>query len=229
MTGSDLLEALESQRDLEREFVAEALQSETQPKGWPAALVMFHISMWRERLRDALGEFRHAKPYVAPPETIDEINDAELASGIGTPLADAAARADKLLTELIALAGVLGERPFKWFTANTTGEALLRNSYVHPRNHIAEYMRENGDQAGFQRLVEDGASRLRAIAAPEHILGATLYNLAVVRVTQGRTDDALALLEEAMPMRPDARLVAATDKDFAPLRDDARFKALVRE
>jgi hypothetical protein len=229
MTDSDVLKALESQRDLEREFVAEALQSETQPKGWPAALVMFHISMWRERLRDALAEFRHARPYVAPPETIDEINDAELASGIGTPLADAAARADKLLTELIALAGVLGERPFKWFTANTTGEALLRNSYVHPRNHIAEYMRENGDQAGFQRLVEDGASRLRAIAAPEHILGATLYNLAVVRVTQGRTDDALALLEEAMPMQPDARLVAATDKDFAPLRDDTRFKALVRE
>jgi hypothetical protein len=37
------------------------------------------------------------------------------------------------------------------------------------------------------------------------------------------------MLEESMPMRPDARLVAATDADFAPLRDDARFKALVRE
>jgi hypothetical protein len=48
-------------------------------------------------------------------------------------------------------------------------------------------------------------------------------------VAEGRTDDALALLQEALPMRPDARLVAATDADFAPLRDDARFKALVRE
>jgi hypothetical protein len=33
MTGPDVLKALESQRDLEREFVAEALKSETQPKG----------------------------------------------------------------------------------------------------------------------------------------------------------------------------------------------------
>src|SRR5450759_2012280 len=195
MTDSDVLKALESQRDLEREFVAEALQSETQPKGWPAALVMFHISMWRERLRNALIEFRHARPYTAPPESIDEVNDAELASGIGTPLADAAARSEKLLTELIALAGELGDRPFTWFTANTTGEALLRNSYVHPRNHIAEYMKENGDQAAAQRLVEDGASEIRAIGAPPYILGAVLCNLAAVRAKQGRVDEALSLLE----------------------------------
>jgi hypothetical protein len=229
MTDSDVLKVLESQRDLEREFVAEALKSETQTKGWPAALVMFHISMWRERLRDSLTEFRHARPYPAPPESVDEVNDAELASGIGTPLADAAARSDTLLGELIALAGELGDRPFKWFTATTTGEALLRNSYVHPRNHIAEYLKENGDQAAFQSLVEDGASEMRAIAAPTHILGSTLYNLAAVRVAQGRIDDALLLFEEALPMRPDARLVAATDTDFAPLRDNARFKALVTE
>jgi hypothetical protein len=89
---ADMRKALESEREQEKQFVAEAIRSETQPKGWPAALVMFHISMWRERLRDALTEFRHARPYAAPPENIDEVNDAELASGIGAPLADAAAR-----------------------------------------------------------------------------------------------------------------------------------------
>jgi tetratricopeptide (TPR) repeat protein len=229
MTDSDVLKALESQRELEREFVAEALKSETQPKGWPAALVMFHISMWRERLRDALVEFRHARPYTAPPDDVDEVNDAELASGIGTPLADAAARSEKLLSELIGLAGELGERPFKWFTASTTGEALLRNSYVHPRNHISEYMRENGDHAAAYRTVEDGATQMRAIEAPPLILGATLYNLAAVRAAQGRLEDALALLEEAMPMRPDVVLLAAADADFEPLRENARFKALVNE
>jgi tetratricopeptide (TPR) repeat protein len=229
MTGSDVLKALESQRDLEREFVAEAHKSETQPKGWPAAPVMFHISMWRERLRDALVEFRHARAYTAPPEEIDEVNDAELASGIGTPLADAAARSETLLVELIGLAGELGDRPFRWFTANSTGEALLRNSYVHPRNHIGQYMRENGDHASAYRVVEDAAAQMRAIKAPPLILGATLYNLAAVRSAQGRLDDALQLLEEAVPMRPDAVLLAATDDDFEPLRDDARFKALVKE
>ena len=229
MTGDGVTKALEAQRDAEREFVAEALKSERQPKGWPAALVMFHISMWRERLRDALIEFRHARPYTAPPDNIDEVNDAELAGGIGTPLADAAARSDKLLSELIALGGELGDRPFKWFTANTTGEALLRNSYVHPRNHISDYMRENGDHAAAYRVVEGGTAQMRAIEAPPLILGATLYNLAAVRSAQGRLDDALLLLEEAVPMRPDAVLLAASDADFEPLRDHARFKALVSE
>jgi len=229
MTSDDVLKALDSQRELERDFVADAVKSETQPKGWPAALVMFHISMWRERLRDALTEFRHARPYAAPPESIDEVNDAELASGIGTPLADAAARSEKLLMELIGLAGELGDRPFKWFTANTTGEALLRNSYVHPRNHIGEYMRENGDHAAAYRVVEDAAVQMRAIEAPPLILGATVYNLAAVRAAQGRLDEALLLLGEAMPMRPDAVLLAAKDADFEPLREDARFKALVKE
>jgi tetratricopeptide (TPR) repeat protein len=227
LTDPDVLEALESQRDLEREFVAEALKSEKQPKGWPAALVMFHISMWRERLRDALTEFRHARPYTAPPEDIDEVNDAELAGGIGTPLADAAARSENLLTELIALAGELGDRPFKWYTANTTVEALLRNSYTHPRLHLFEYLRENGERDRAHRVFEDAVSEMRELSAPPIALGMVIYNLACIRADQGRLDDALGLLEEAFAIRPVIKEVAPTDPDLAPLYDDPRFNALV--
>jgi tetratricopeptide (TPR) repeat protein len=228
MTDADVLKALHSQRDLEREFVAEALKSETQPKGWPAALVMFHISMWRERLRDALAEFRHARPYTTPPEDIDEVNDAELAGGIGTPLADAAARSDKLLSELIALGGELGDRPFKWYTANTTVEALLRNSYTHPRLHLFEYLRENGELDRARQVFEDAASEMRELSGPPVALGMAIYNLACIRADQGRLNDALDLLEEALAIRPVIKEVAQTDPDLAPLYDDARFKALIK-
>src|ERR1700682_2619362 len=149
---ADVRKVLEAEREMEREFVAEVTKSETQPKGWPAALNLFHICMWRERLLNALTDVRDGRPYGSPPENIDETNDAELASGLGVSLADIAERSDSLLDSLIQISEQVDDRPFKWYRANTTSEPLLRHSYIHPRNHISAYLNENGDQAGAQRL-----------------------------------------------------------------------------
>src|SRR5256885_15722954 len=99
---------------------------------------MFHLGMWRERLRNTLSSVSEGRDHERPPGTIDEINDAELAMGIGIPLNDAAARADRLLAEIIDFYEKLGERQFEWAMAKTTTEAVLRNSFTHPRTHIAE-------------------------------------------------------------------------------------------
>jgi hypothetical protein len=223
---TDVRRALEAEREMEREFVAEALKSETQPKGWPAALLLFHVSMWRERLRNALTDVREGRSYTQPPSQ-DEVNDTELASGLGVSLADIAERSDMLLASLIELWEKLGERPFTWYANNTTAEALLRNSYVHPRNHIVDYLNENGDPAGAQRLREDAASEMREVSAPPSALGAALYNLAGTRAVQDRIDEALELLVEAFPMRPDLKEGALSDPDLEALRDNPGFKALV--
>ena len=49
-----------------------------------------------------------------------------------------------------------------------------------------------------------------------------------MRVGQGRHTDALDLLEEAAPMRPDLCAAAGRDSDLAGLRDEPRFQAVVR-
>jgi hypothetical protein len=219
----DVRELLKAERETEKRFVA-AAQVEAMPKGWPAALNMFHVAQWRRRLRNALTEDRDGREHAPLPTNIDELNDAELPKGAAVPLAEAAASADAELAKLIELAERDG--PFRWGPTNTVSEALIRNSYIHPRNHMSAYLRENGDGPAADRMLEEAATVLRDAAAPPFCLGAALYNLAGVRAGQGRHMDALDLLEEAAPMRPDLLAAAARDSDLAPLRDEPRFLAL---
>src|SRR4029077_14915236 len=153
-----------SERKVEQEFVDRALKTESAPKGWPAAILMFHLGMWRERMRDALTELAEGRTPEPPPpiEQQDELNDAELANGIGTPLADAAARSDHLLAEIIALYEKVGERPFQWYRWSTTTDAVLGNSYTHPRTHLWQYLLENGDADGAAGIYEDAVPEMLA-------------------------------------------------------------------
>ena len=222
--------ALEAEREMEREFVAQVTRSETAPKGWPAALILFHLSMWRERLRNALTDVKEGRTYKPSPENkeIDEVNDAELASGLGVSLSDIAERSDTLLAELIALSDQVGDRPFKWNVAGSTSEALLRNSYTHPRLHINAYWKENGESERAHAVFEDAVSEMRDASAPPSVMGTVLYNLACTRAAQKRLDDAIALLEEAFQMRPDYKASATSDEDLAPLYDNPRFQAAIK-
>jgi tetratricopeptide (TPR) repeat protein len=227
---TDVRKALEAEREMEREFVAVAAKSETAPKGWPAALNLFHICMWRERLRNALTDVREGRTYTPSPENqeIDEVNDTELASGLGVSLSDIAERSDMLLAELIALSDQVGDRPFKWNVASTTTEALLRNSYTHPRVHINAYWKENGDPERAHGVFEDAVTDMRDASAPPMVMGTVLYNLACTRVAQDRKDEALTLLDEAFKLRPDYKAAATGDPDLGPLYDNPRFQAAVK-
>lgn len=146
------------------------MASEKAPKGWPAALVMFHVAMWRERLRDCLRTTSEGGRYELPGER-DEINDAELSNGIGTPLADAAARSGQLLTEIVELLPKVGDRTVNWFGERGASDAVLRNSYSHPRRHICDYMIENGDRDGARKLLDEGLAEMQALSAPDYVTG----------------------------------------------------------
>jgi hypothetical protein len=223
-----VLHLLEAERETERQFVVEAAGESDFPAGWPAALLMAHIASWREQLRDNLIEASRGERLSAPPTDVDAFNAVELAMSAAVPLKEAATRADALLGDLIDLWATLGDRPFSWYIAKTTGEALVRNSYAHPRNHLAEHFIERGDRARGYQIYEESAIALRQAEVPPTTLGTALYNLACARVGQRRHDEAVRLLEEAFPMRADLRAGAAADADLAPLRTDPRFQRLLR-
>ena len=222
-----VLALLQRQRDVERDFVAEMTGKPEPSSGWTPAMTMFHLAMWRERLWNGLTETAAERPVNAPPSNIDELNDAEMTGAAGVSLADAAARSDAALTSIMAMWETLGDRQFKWFISETTGEAIIRNSYLHPRIHLGDQFLERGEAARSHRLTEETVSELRAAEAPGRVLGAALYNLAAVLARQDRGDEALALLEEGLTMREDFKAAAAEDPDLATLRESGRFRALI--
>jgi hypothetical protein len=223
----DVRHLLESQREAERRFVADAASERDFPRGWPAGLVMAHIAAWRERLRGSLIEASRGEPASEPPIDIEAVNAGQLARDAGISLAEGAARAEAMLVDQIDLWDTLGDRPFSWFTAKTTGEALVRNSYLHPRTHLAEHYLERGDRTRGPEIFEETVAELRRADTPGHVLVPAIYNLAWSRVAQGRQDEALELLAEAFSMRDALRSDAAADPRLAPLKTDRRFQALL--
>lgn len=156
----DVPRLLESERETERRFVVEAATEPEDSTGWSAALLMFHVSRWRKRLRDALTQASQGLPVTPPLDDVDGVNAAELPRGAGVSLRDAGARSQGSAGQLIDLLTAIGDRPFKWYWANTTEEALIRTSYFHPRNHLAEHFVKRGDRA--QGLFyEESAAELR--------------------------------------------------------------------
>jgi hypothetical protein len=222
-----VLELLKAQQETERSFVDEVQGRPDPSEGWTPAMMFFHLAQWRERLWNALAGASEGRPVNAPAGDIDELNDREMEGATRESLAQAAARSDAALTSLIAMLETMGDRPFKWYAAETVAEAMVRNSYLHPRNHLADQLIQMGEEERGHDISEETAEQLRRAEAPPHILGSALFKLAGVRATQGRLDEALTLLEEAVSMRPELKSDAADDPDFEPVRDSPRFRALV--
>jgi len=155
---------------MERRFVAEAVTEPDFPRGWSAGLLMAHIASWRNRLRDSLIEVSRGLPVSGPPTDIEGVNAAQLARDARIPLEEAAAKADMRLADLLDLWATVGDRPFTWFTAKTTGEALIRNSYIHPRRHLAEHYLERGDQSRGTEIRKETLAELRRVGAPESVM-----------------------------------------------------------
>src|ERR1700736_2255609 len=169
-TAPEITSLLESQRETERRFVDGAATEPAFPGGSSAGLLMAHIAAWRTRLRDSLIELSRGLPVSGPPADIDAVNDAQLARDARISLEEAAAEAETRLADLLDLWPTVGDRPFSWFTAKTIGEALVRNSYVHPRRHLAEHYLERGDRVRGDRLKNETLAELRRVGAPESVI-----------------------------------------------------------
>jgi tetratricopeptide (TPR) repeat protein len=98
------------------------------------------------------------------------------------------------------------------------GEAYRVSPWEYAFASTPAWRRQDWDEA--ERLLREGLD-----AHPAN--PSLLYDLACVRAQQGKTDDAIDLLRQALEAEPKYRKYAETDADLDPLRADPRFSAAV--
>jgi tetratricopeptide (TPR) repeat protein len=100
------------------------------------------------------------------------------------------------------------------------GEPFVPSSWEHGR--FAVDLSERGDHEGAVRVMEQALAE-----RPEH--AGNLYNLACFESLAGRSEDAILHLRRSIELDPQYRAYARDDDDFAPLRGERDFAALVEE
>jgi tetratricopeptide (TPR) repeat protein len=135
--------------------------------------------------------------------------DVELGAGSFLFVRDPAVQRAATALEPDTVALAVGGRP---------GQAFVPSSWEHGR--YAVELSERGDNDGAVRVMEQALEE-----RPEH--AGNLYNLACFESLAGRRDDALEHLRRSIELDASFRDYARDDDDFAPLRDDAEFQALV--
>ena len=98
------------------------------------------------------------------------------------------------------------------------GQAFVPSSWEHAR--FAVELSERGENEGAVRVMEEALAE-----RPEH--AGNLYNLACFEALAGRHDAALEHLRRSIELDAQYREYASDDEDFAPVRDDPEFQAIV--
>jgi tetratricopeptide (TPR) repeat protein len=98
------------------------------------------------------------------------------------------------------------------------GEAFAPSSWEHAR--FAVELSERGERDAAVRVMADALAE-----RPEH--AGNLYNLACFDSLAGRRDDALAHLRRSIELDAAYREYARSDDDFASIRSEPEFEALL--
>jgi tetratricopeptide (TPR) repeat protein len=103
-------------------------------------------------------------------------------------------------------------------------------STIHYMINEAEFTAALGELDKAEKMSLELLDLERRIIGPDSPEGAeTMYSLAVIKMKQGKVDDAFALLRQAVDhgLLPRAALGMSSDPDLQPLHADARFDALI--
>jgi uncharacterized damage-inducible protein DinB len=194
------------------------------PDHWTAKDHVAHMAFWRRCVVEKLAAIL---AHETPPsfEPFEAYNRRIYSERRDWPWSRVQEVSQEAYTDLVASIERLSDEDLVSsgrFDLIPDGESLydvvLGNSYEHTRDHLAQYLLDRGDLSHATELYERWTERVVMTAAPDHIKGIVLYNLACFYATHGQVQKAAGTLPEALRLAPQLEEWSRSDPDLAALR-----------
>lgn len=196
---------------------------------WGARDVLAHLAEWDAVEADRLGNALAGResPLLADDDTVNaEFFARNTARSWEEVAGKAATNRAALLAAMQALPDELVERPAGPDGRSTQSIVLYGKSF-HTARHLSEGLIARGERAAADALMEEWARRATTLGDEPTLRGTITYNMACHYAISGQPRRALETLAEAVRLRPEMAEYATQDPDFATLREDPAFRALV--
>ena len=204
---------------------------------WSAKDYLVNIMLWKELQTQKLAMAIRGE---TPPEWRDEqlvnqINTRALEKYRDVPFQEVQQEAERIFEAFIAQIESLSEEEltdparYDWSDGEALWHETLGNGLWHPFTQMAALSMQRGDRETAVQLQEALLAAVRQADLPPEALGVALYNQACFYAVNGWPEKALALLPEALRIRPTLVEWSRHDHDLDSLRADSRFQALYED
>ncbi len=230
-----LSRALQSERQLEREFIGSLPHDELTRKSdfqeWSGKDLLAHITAWKQQTAMRL----RGDPTAVPDATDEQVNAANASffdAHAGRPWEavrhDAEATHLDLMHELEGLSDATLDDPHfgGWTSGLPLWRTLASNTLGHSFAHLAEHAIQRRDRAQAVHLAGQMIEVMRSLSSDPGYLGAVEYNGACLLARAGETTTALEHLTAGLRARLDLVEWSKKDPDLEALRQDGTLDRL---
>jgi tetratricopeptide (TPR) repeat protein len=219
------------QRALLAELSDAERDQQSAPDRWSVRDMLVHIAFWKRRQSERLSAAaRGAAP--DDEEHFEQTNARVFEEWRDRPwsaVIEESERAYEELIERIQAADydfLVDPNRFEWQHGRSLVSSIVGNGVWHPQAHIAQFYVDRGDLPRATRLQEQLTELVGQFGDELTSRGEALYNLACFYSTSGQVEQALALLPEALRLRPDLLEWSKEDTDLVPLHGLPAYQAL---
>jgi tetratricopeptide (TPR) repeat protein len=227
-----LIQLLDLGRSFQQQLIADLDPAQRNAPGtwenWSVKDELAHVIAWQLNALARIAALMHAEPI---PDFSDypTINRRIYDTNRDRTLADIAAEGDRAYADFKALVesssadDLSRPLPFSEKETSTLSAQLIGNCLEHPVLHYADYYRRHGD---LPRALHVYDASVAAVADWPDQYALARYNQACFYALNGQAEQALAVLGEALRLRPDLVEWSKQDADLDALRPLAAYQAL---